>query len=625
MMSSFLNNLILVNNNLQLLNQIYYYHLIVYFFLGNNHNIDYDYNDFYILFTSFCINFTKKIISKEITINQITKDEFINLHTEFINDKNIIDLLKNNNLITLIYEHFTMNKKLKQYIKEFNLYYTDIKYINYINIYVSNNLKAMNICNLFSGFGKFILNSYDINNKYLLVDENEYVVLISYINMLIKYNDIKNVTFKVNNVITDEITNSSFDLVLADLPDDIRNLIYTNCNTKIKFLKIRGTKSEPLILQYISQILNKNGVGIIITPNSLLFGDSQQHIYTRKYILENFGVEVIDLDNKKSILIINKVKSNKIIFKFFENNEVFEYSNDEVIKNNYSFYYYNYKKQNNNETSDFNLYKLDEIINILEYKKNKDKIDDKVLYSYKNNFFSSDIININHAEYLFVVKDNTQNNQIYINSELTKLFMKNFKNILKGKTDQLNVDAIKELQISLPTIVIQNLIVKTQDYNSTIILNIEQKIECLTQLKNIIIKNKIKNSKNIKISEICIIDHVSTSKNTIFINRNTINAGCVNLTTENNETSTNNFYLHIVNNNIHHNYLYFMLLYFENEFINMANNNKTVTLSKKFIENFEIPINDNQEIIINKINQINETINSLLNITKELKTSVNFF
>ncbi len=626
MTSPFLVKLVSTNISTNLLSRIYSYHLLVAFFLGLNHDTDYDYEELYNTFLCYSFDFSKKITTKEVQIDQFLKDDFINLYIEFINDKNIINIIQNNYLINIFYDLFTSIKYLKHQIKEFNLYYTDIKYINYINTYITNKIKPTTICNLFSGFGKFIFETFDLNKKYLLVDENIYVILISYINLFIK-NNTNNITFKINNIITDEITNTTFDLVLADLPDDIRNLIYTNCNTKIKFLKIRGTKSEPLIIQYITQILNKTGTGIIITPNSLLFGDSQQHINTRKYIFENFSVEVVDLDNKKSILIVSKIKNNKIIFNFFENSNTFEFSNEEVIKNNYSFYYYNYNKQNS-KTTDINSFKLNDILNIVEFNKNNKYENMNILYSYKNNTFNINNINdISDADYLFFVKNTKLFNQNYVNNELLILFNNKIKNLLKGKTNQLNIDAINELQVNLPVIDIQNFIEIYINNNNNIEANIENQIEYLKKIKNMFINNEITTSKSIKISDICDIDHTSNSKNTIYINRNTINAGCVNLTSKNNETSTNNYYLHIKDNNILHEYLYFMLLYFENEFINMANTNKTITLSKKSIENFEIPIIDinKQTYLIKKINEINEKIYFLSNVCEQLKIPFSLF
>ena len=622
---SFLLKLFYLEFSSKLLIKIYVCHLLIYFFLGLGYDMQYNYDEVYNAFLVFSNEFPKKITTKEVVFNQISKDEFINLHTEFINDTTINDLIQNNYVITVIHDLFSNLKQFKSQLKEFNVHYTDIKYINYINDNIVNKLKVNTVCNLFSGFGKFIYDTYSNDKKYVLIDENEHVILISYLNVLIKHKDIKNVTHKINNIITDDIINSNFDLVLADVPDDIRNLIYTNCNTKIKFLKIRGTKSEPLILQYISQILSKNGVGIIITPNSLLFGDSIQHINTRKYIIENCGVEVINLDNKKSILIINKIKSDKVTFKFFDSNDIYDFQLKDIIKNNYSFYYYNYNKELNDTNTNNNL-KINDIINIVEFNKNNN-INYNVLYSYKNNLFNIDKIeNIHSADYMFLTKNEDLYNQDYLNNELLFLFENKLKNLQKGKTNQLNIDAIKELHVTLPSVETQKLLVNINNNNKDTVEKFNSQIQLLELLKKSYFKNEFCDAKYIKLSDICTINHESTDKNTIYIYRNTINAGYVNLTSTQNETTTNNYYLHLIDNNILHDYLYFVLLYFENEFVNVSNINKTVSLSKKFLENFEIPNLDinKQKKIITKITEINTHITNLLNLQNNINKPLNY-
>jgi hypothetical protein len=184
------------------------------------------------------------------------------------------------------------------------------------------------------------------------------------------------------------------------------DLIYTNCNSKIKSLKIRGTKSEPMIFQFISQIMTKNGKALIITPNSFLFGDSNQHILTRKYLLENFNIKIIDLNNKKSIIILDNTNLiNEILFEISGNNEMITIQNNEIINKNYSFYYNNYlkiDKKNNDVTN-----KIDDIIHIYDNKYKNYNQDQEYIYSFKYNQFNTDKIkNINNYEYIFITKNN---------------------------------------------------------------------------------------------------------------------------------------------------------------------------------------------------------------------------
>lgn len=606
-----------------LLINLYMCSIIIFFFLNTNL---YDNNDIYISFLNFIKTFPKKITNKELIVFNISKEDFYDLYNEFTNDESIIKNIKDDQLINIFYNLYLTSKQFKHKIKEFNLYFTDLKYIDYIDNII-NNTKSNNICNLFSGFGKFIYNTYDEKKKYLLVDENIYVVLISYINMLIKYNEIQNINFKIQNIITEDVTNYNYDLVLADLPDDIKNLIYANCNSKIKFLKIRGTKSEPLIVQYITQILNKTGTAIIITSNSLLFGDSTQHILTRKYIFENFGVEVIDLNNKKSLLILNRNKTNKIFFKFFDNNDVYEFIQEDIIKNSYSFYYYNYCK-NLLKNTYLNTRKIENVLDIKLFEKSNNNINYDVLYSFKNNNFKIDKIeNIDNADYVFISKDDNEYRQEFLNNELLALFNKSIQNITKGKMKILNLDTINELNINILDVNFQNQLIQYNKNTKQILQLNSTQIEMLESFKNKYIDELINNKNKIKIQEICEITHESNNKNTIYINRNTNNAGTINLTNTEKENTTNNYYLHIKNSNFLHDYVYYILLYYEKEFIKLANSNKTISLNRKSVENFEIPyLNiDEQQKIIDKNNKINSDIHTYLNFNDSFKLPFSLF
>lgn len=597
------------------LNSLLWQCVILYIFVTSNdiHNM---YNRFLFI--------AKGLEQKQINSNNISKDEFESLYDDFISDKNIylelVSDIEKSSMIDIIYNTYYNNKQLKHQIKEFNLYFTNIKYINYIKNII-NDIPNTNliICNLFSGCGRFINNIYNENNNYYLFDYNEIINQISYFNLIIKYKNTNNIKINTTNIITFE-SNEKYDLILAELPEDMKNLIYTNCNSKIKSLKIRGTKSEPLIIQYITQILNKNGSAIIITPNSLLFGDSNQHIQTRKYIIENFGVKVINLDNKKSILYIDKNNKLNIIFSFYDNDEKYNFEFNDIKNNNYSFYYYNYFKSNKN-IDNSNLISLHNIIDIID-SKNSYSIDNnsEILYSYRYNLFDTNkYANIQNYDYLFLTKNNEKYQQKFINYYLTNLFNIYLKNITKGKMNQLNLDYIKELKIIVPSINVQNNIINYYEKSKQMNDLLTDQINNLEIIKNTIITNTIIGIETIKLEDICNISHETNKINTICINRNTINAGYINLTNTQKETSTNMYYLNINNTDFIQDYIYFILLYFQNDIIKLANGNKTVGLSKKSLDTFEIPnlSLDNQKNLINKINNINNSIsNSILFIEK---------
>jgi len=569
-------------------------------------------NEIFEKYTIFINNTVKDIL--------INKDEFESIYETFnsniTNMELLLNAINNTSIVDVLYCEYFNNSKLKHNIKEFNQYFTEKKYIDYINNII-NIKNCKSICNLFSGCGRFINYNYNNTINYFLFDNNDIINKICYFNLLMKHKNIQNIQINNKNIIANE-NNMKYDLIIADIPEDIKNLIYANCNSQIKSLKIRGTKSEPLIIQYISQIINKNGVAIIIVPNSLLFGNSNQHIETRKYLIENFSIKIINLDNKKSIIYLDTTKSNIITFSFFNNDNIYFKTINEIKNNKYSLFYDNYLKINTVTTTTkyikdiINIYNKEDIKNeIIEIICNIDKNSNtNILYSFKNQFNIDTFNNIIDYDYLFVTKNNSLYSQEFINYFLLNLFTIYKNNIIKGKMKQLDINLINELQIDIPTQDIHKNIINYYKNNNVIDKINNNQIDNLELIKKNIISSYILNKETKQIKELCNINHESSQINTIYINRNSNNAGYVNLTSTPIENSTNNYYFHINNNNIIQDYFYFMLLYFENEFVKLANLNKTISLSKKSLEEFNIPIItiDEQKILIEKINSINTCI-----------------
>ena len=87
-------------------------------------------------------------------------------------------------------------------------------------------------------------------------------------------------------------------------------------------------------------------------------------------------------------------------------------------------------------------------------------------------------------------------------------------------------------------------------------------------------------------------------------------AGYVDLSTCDNEVNANKYFINDINTEWTQNYLYNILLYYQDYFIKCANNNNTICLAKKFIESCMIPkINlELQKKINNDINELNINI-----------------
>ena len=567
-----------------LINNIYFQITIIYFLYTQfTNNINSNIYEYY-------LEFIEKIKNKSFDIGKhfnLNKDHIEKLHFTFINDKDLISSIKERYIIDIIYEFYNNDKKLKQYIREFDLIYIDKKTTKIINnIILNNNYET--VCNIFSNTGNLIFNIYNDSRVFDLYSKDPMINMICYYNFLIYNNKINNVNINASDILTDNIINTKYDLIIGEIPNNIKNLIYTNCNSKIKSLKIRGTKSEPMIFQFISQIINKNGKALIITPNSFLFGDSNQHILTRKYLLENFNIKIIDLNNKKSIIILDNTNLiNEIIFEISENNEMITIQNNEIINKNYSFYYNNYlkiDKKNNDITN-----KIDDIIHIYDNKYKNYNQDQEYIYSFKYNQFNIDKIkNINNYEYIFITKNNDLYKQGFINIYLKDIFEKYKKKIIKGKMNQINIDVIKNIDIVVPSSEMQDTLINYKNNLKNLKIIIEEQINILNSIKNNIIEKHINKYDKIELSKLCNITHES-KKNTICIHRNTNIAGYVDLSNDDNEINTNKYFINDINKQWNYNYLYFILLYYQNYFIKCANNNNTVCLAKKYIDSCMIP------------------------------------
>lgn len=589
-------------------NSIYLQITIIYFLYTqfiNNISIDSIYKNY--------LNFLEE---NKLYDNNLIKDDIEKLYYTLIKDDKLIKNIKEKYIIDIIYDYYRNHKKLKQYIKEFDLFYIDIKTTKIINSIISNN-NYKNVCNIFSTTGNLIFNIYNDFSVFDLYGLDPKINMICYYNFLIYNNNkINNININTSDILTDNKINMKYDLILGEIPNNIKNLIYTKCNSKIKSLKIRGTKSEPIVFQFISQILNKNGKAVVITTNSFLFGDSNQHVLTRKYLLENFNIKIIDLNNKKSIIILDKTNlMNEILFEISENNEIITIPNNEIINKNYSFYYYNYLKIDNK--NDEPSIKVKDIVYVYDSKyKNYDQNQDYI-YSFKYNQFNIDKP-IKSYEYIFVTKNNDLYKQDFINIYLKDIFEKNIKKIVKGKMKKLDIDIIKNIDIIIPSQEIQSNIIDYKNNSKKLKIINDHQINILNNIKNNIIEKHIDNYDKIELYKICNITHATTNKNTIYIHKNTSMAGYIDLTNCNNEDNTNKYYINNIDKQYHQDYLYNILIYYQNYFIKCANNNNTICLAKKFIESCMIPKNDlNSQIKLN--NQIHNLNINIQNYEKKLE------
>jgi restriction endonuclease S subunit len=88
-----------------------------------------------------------------------------------------------------------------------------------------------------------------------------------------------------------DLTQTGYDVILANMPFGLKGIKHAECCERVKALKIRGTKSEPLFLQLMMVSLNRGGRCVVVVPDGMLVNSSECHDGTRKYLMEHFELK----------------------------------------------------------------------------------------------------------------------------------------------------------------------------------------------------------------------------------------------------------------------------------------------------------------------------------------------
>lgn len=476
------------------------------------------------------------------------------------------------------------------------------------------------------------------NNAYNVYDENYFL------NNLIKMNDL--LENKQNNHLTIDILkndiNKNFDSIFASLSCKVKNIIHAQCCKKIKDLKIRGTKAEPLFLQYFMKSLNDDGVAVIKVPDHLLYNESKQHIDTRKYLLDNFDVKhIIQLspeffykkNQKYSLLYFTKSgRTSQIDYLKLDSNYnldklgILEY--DKIVQNNNILFinYYTNKTQLANINNIINK-KLNEIYDITTNIP-KTNINNIVRLSkyFKNDSCMSlyDEIHPNEKDaYYFVIKDNNYDEIKYFNSYLLNNLKHNINKLLKNNSNQYDIDAISNLSIPIVDKKTQQRIIDYNNFKLLLISTNNEQINTFKEMQNNFISiniNMYSNKDVEKLENICDIysHHNIRDKNLMYIGiiKNSSFVGQIYIN-NNQQFNSNSYYLSIKDNkkteyNIE--YIYIWLKYNNLILFDIAHNNTQQILNKANINNFIIKNIDYalQKTIITYYNKYNIMIDNLI-------------
>ena len=146
-------------------------------------------------------------------------------------------------------------------------------------------------------------------------DTDPKVAGVARLNLFMESGGNRAVNLRTHDSLYGDLTQTGYDLILANMPFGLKGIKHAECCERVKDLKIRGTKSEPLFLQLMMVSLNPGGRCAVVVPDGMLVNGSTCHDETRKNLLNNF--EVKRIIKMKGQFFMNTGIQPSIIF--FEN------------------------------------------------------------------------------------------------------------------------------------------------------------------------------------------------------------------------------------------------------------------------------------------------------------------
>jgi restriction endonuclease S subunit len=142
--------------------------------------------------------------------------------------------------------------------------------------------------------------NWGIQNKEIHgCDTDPKVAGVARLNLFMESGGNRAVNLRTHDSLYGDLTQTGYDLILANMPFGLKGIKHAECCERVKNLKIRGTKSEPLFLQLMMVSLNRGGRCAVVVPDGMLVNGSTCHDETRKYLLDNFELKrVIKMKGK---------------------------------------------------------------------------------------------------------------------------------------------------------------------------------------------------------------------------------------------------------------------------------------------------------------------------------------
>ena len=122
-------------------------------------------------------------------------------------------------------------------------------------------------------------------------DTDPKVAGVSRLNLFMETGGNRTTNLLTHDSLYGDLTQTGYDVILANMPFGLKGIKHAECCERVKALKIRGTKSEPLFLQLMMVSLNLGGRCAVVVPDGMLVNSSSCHNDTRKYLLDNFDLK----------------------------------------------------------------------------------------------------------------------------------------------------------------------------------------------------------------------------------------------------------------------------------------------------------------------------------------------
>jgi restriction endonuclease S subunit len=122
-------------------------------------------------------------------------------------------------------------------------------------------------------------------------DTDPRVAGVSRLNLFMEMGGNPTTNLRTHDSLYGDLIQTGYDVILANMPFGLKGIKHAECCERVKDLKIRGTKSEPLFLQLMMVSLNKGGRCAVVVPDGMLVNSSTCHNDTRKYLLSHFELK----------------------------------------------------------------------------------------------------------------------------------------------------------------------------------------------------------------------------------------------------------------------------------------------------------------------------------------------